>query len=61
MCRAYSRKHVNCMIAEKIYKSTLWLTTLRKHKSSLTCNSFSIAVYVKVRFVSGVGPPIVVH
>ncbi|GMH46871.1 hypothetical protein TrRE_jg11484 [Triparma retinervis] len=45
--RGYSRKHVNCMIAEKVYKSTIWLATISAVKSDLTCNSFIISVLVR--------------
>jgi len=47
VCRAYTRRHLNCMIAEKVYKSSVWVAHMQLRKTTFTCETFTIAVFVR--------------
>lgn len=47
VCRAYTRRHLNRMIAEKVYKSSVWVDHIQLRKTTFTCETFIIAVFVR--------------
>lgn len=46
VCRAYTRRHLNCMISEKVYKSSVWVAHMQLRKTTFACATFTIAVFV---------------
>jgi len=45
VCRAYSRRHLHAMICEKVFKSSLWMSSARSHVA-IDLDRFVITVFV---------------